>query len=42
MRVHLKYGRERTMPDKKIIFINNSDKFRKNATFAFSEILSIN
>lgn len=43
MRVHLNMVEKRQcLHDKKIIFKNNSDKFRKNATSAFCEILSIN
>lgn len=43
MRVHLKCGREITtyLIKKKRRFKNSSDKFSKNATSAFCEILSI-
>lgn len=43
MRVHLKCGREITiyLIKKKSRFKNSSDKFRKNATTAICEILSI-
>lgn len=43
MRVHLKCGREITvyLIKKKSGFKNSSDKFSKNATSAFCEILSI-
>lgn len=43
MRVHLKCGREITiyLIKKKSRFKNSSDKFSKNATSAFCEILSI-
>lgn len=43
MRVHLKCGRDITiyLKKKKSRFKNSSDKFSKNATSAFCEILSI-
>lgn len=42
MRVHLKCGRDITIYlKKKSRFKNSSDKFSKNATSAFCEILSI-
>lgn len=42
MRVHLKCGRDITIYlKKKKRFKNSSDKFSKNATSAFCEILSI-
>lgn len=44
MRVHLKCGREITIyliKKKRSRFKNSSDKFSKNATSAFCEILSI-